>query len=330
MIKKFINTPETIVKDMIDGFVHAFNDRIYKVAGYNVIARKQKDLKKVGVVIGNGSGHEPACIGFVGDNMLDCNAYGDIFSSPGPDTILKAIEEANTGHGVIVLISNHAGDVINANMAIEWAKEDGIDARSVLLYDDIASAPKDELKVRRGTAGTLFNYKITGSYAAEGHSIEKVLQMAEKVRDRTRTLTIASIPSTSPISGEKMFEIKAGRLEIGMGVHGESAMRSIEMESANHVANIMCDLLIKDRPLQSGDEISVLVNGCGQTTYMELLIFYKEVKNYLEDKGIKVFKPAIGSFITTQEMGGIALSLCQVDADMKRAWEKQTNAISFT
>lgn len=328
-MKKIINDADYIVEDMIDGFVKAYSHKIEKLEHENVIVRKNRKKDKVGVVIGNGSGHEPACIGFVGENMLDANGYGGIFAAPGPDTTYAAIEAADTGKGVCVLISNHAGDVINSKMAIDMAQDDDFNCKGVILYDDIASAPKEKQEERRGTAGTLFNYKITGTYAEQGHDLDEVVEMAKKVRDRTRTLTLATLPGTSPVTGFPMFEIEDDMIEIGMGVHGEAAASTMKIDTAKAIAKKMCEQLIADKPFVKGDEIAVLVNGCGQTTYMELLIFYKEVEGILAEKGIKSFRPAIGNFITTQEMGGIALSFCQLDQEMKELWAKETDAIGF-
>ncbi|QUI24560.1 dihydroxyacetone kinase subunit DhaK [Vallitalea pronyensis] len=328
-MKKIINHPDHIVKDTIEGFVKAYNDRIEKLEGSQVVVSKDRKDDCVSVIIGNGSGHEPACIGFVGKNMLAANAYGGIFAAPSPDTLYDAIEATHTEKGVCVLISNHAGDVINSKMAMDMAQDDDMVCKGVILYDDIASAPKGEEVERRGTAGTLFNYKITSSYAAEGHSLDDVLVMAEKVRDNTRTLTVATVPGTSPITGYKMFEIADDEIEIGMGVHGEAAAHNMKIDTAEAIAKVMCAKLIEDKPYVSGDEVAVLVNGCGQTTYMELLIFYKEVEKLLAEAGIKAYKPAIGNFITTQEMGGIALAFCKVDEEMKKQWSKETNAPGF-
>lgn len=328
--KKFINDKETIVQDTVDGFIKAYGHKVQKLPNCDVVIRKNIEKGKVSVIIGNGSGHEPACIGFVGKNMLTANAFGGTFAAPGPITIYEAIKASDTGAGVCVLISNHAGDVINSSMAIDMAQDYDIKCKGVILYDDIASSPKKKMEERRGTAGTLFAYKIVGSYAEEGHSLEEVVNMAEKVRDNTRTLTVATVPGTSPITGIPMFEIDEDEIEIGMGVHGEAAAHTMKMSSARDIAKVLCEKLIQDKPFNKGDEVAVLVNGCGQTTYMELLIVYKEVYNILEENGIKCFKPAIGSFITTQEMGGIALSLCKLDDEMKKLWEKETDAIGFT
>ncbi len=327
--KKFINNPDDIVEETIEGFCKAYSDKIVKLPNSNVVVRKNSEKGKVSVVIGNGSGHEPACIGFVGKNMLAANAYGGIFAAPGPDTLYAAIEETDNGEGVCVLISNHAGDVINSKMAIDMAEDDGFKCKGVILYDDIASAPKDEQEERRGTAGTLFSYKIVGSYADAGHNLDEVVGMANKVRENTRTLTVATVPGTSPITGYKMFEIEDDEIEIGMGVHGEAAAHTMKIATAKEIAEVMCEQLIEDKPYVDGDEVAVLVNGCGQTTYMELLIFYNEVEKILNEKGIKSYKPAIGNFITTQEMGGIALAFCKLDEEMKEMWVAETDAPGF-
>ncbi|GMQ63630.1 dihydroxyacetone kinase subunit DhaK [Vallitalea maricola] len=329
IVKKIINNPDNIVSDTIEGFVKAYEDKIEKLPNSNVVIRKNMEKDKVSVIIGNGSGHEPACIGFVGENMLTANAYGGVFAAPSPDTLYDAIEASENGKGVCVLISNHAGDVINSKMAIDMAQDDDILCKGVILYDDIASAPKGEEIERRGTAGTLFNYKITSSYAADGHDLEEVVKMAEMVRDNTRTLTVATVPGTSPITGYKMFEIADDEIEIGMGVHGEAAAHTMKIGTAEEIAKVMCKKLIEDKPYEKGDEVAVLVNGCGQTTYMELLIFYNEVEKILSEAGIKTYKPAIGNYITTQEMGGIALAFCNLDEEMKKQWSKTTDAPGF-
>ncbi len=329
IVTKFINEPENIVDETVTGYVKAYSDKIKKVPNANVVARKKMTKGKVGVVIGNGSGHEPACVGFVGENMLDANAYGGLFAAPGPYTILDAIKEADTGSGVVVLISSHAGDILNSKMAIDMADDDGVLAKSVVLYDDIASAPKsDPVWERRGAIGTLFNYKMTPSYA-EGHSIDEIISFAEKVRDNTRSIAAAMTPGTSPITGEPMFELNEGEVLVGLGVHGESAMMTYKDAKCKSIAEGMINSLIEDLPYEKGDEIAVIVNGSGATTMMELMIYYTAVEEVLSKKGIKVFKPLIGSYITTQEMGGIGLAVCKLDEEMKEAWIKPTNAPHF-
>lgn len=328
-ISKFINKPVDIVEEMISGYVKAYGSKIQKLPNVQVIARKKMDEDKVGVIIGNGAGHEPACIGFVGDGMLDANAYGGLFAAPGPYTILEAIKAADTGKGVCVLISSHAGDILNSQMAVDMAEDDGILAKPVILYDDIASAPKEALiSERRGAIGTLFNYKMTPAYA-KGHTMDEIIAFAEKVRDNTRSIAAAMSPGTSPITGEPMFELNKGEVLVGLGVHGESAMLTFKNSDCKSIAESMVNSLTEDMPYNKGDEVAVIVNGSGGTTMMELLIYFDTVETVLSKKGIKIFKPVIDSLTTTQEMGGIGLALCKVDAEMKMAWEQATCATHF-
>lgn len=327
--KKFLNEPNLMVDEMIEGFIKANQDKLTIVPKTSVVAKKSINRSKVQVIIGNGSGHEPACIGFVGENMLSANAYGSLFAAPSADITYEAIKYCHSEQGVCVLISNHAGDVINSKMAIEMANDDDYVCEGVILYDDIASAPKEKMAERRGTVGTLFNYKITGSYANEGHSLEEVVAMSKRVRDNTRTIAVALKPGTSPVTGLPMFEISEDEIEIGMGVHGEAAALTTRMGTSQEIAKIMVNMLVEDKPYIEGDELAVIVNGCGQTTLMEQLLFFNDVEREIVQKGMKVFKPQIGSFITTQEMGGISLSFCKVDEVMKRCWIAETDAPYF-
>lgn len=328
-MKKFINSVDTVTQDTVAAFVRNYDDRLQKLDGVNVVARRQKVPGKVGVVIGNGAGHEPACIGFVGENALDANAYGYLFAAPGPNHLLAAIHAADAGAGVVVLISNHAGDVLNSRIAVQWAIEDGIDARYVILYDDVLSAPRDQPLERRGTAGTYFNYRMAGAYAAQGHTIDEVVRMVERIRDDTRTVTIASRPGISPITGEAMFDLSEGCYQLGVGVHGESSPDTVRVAPVRDIAAMMTNLLLEDGGYHAGEELLVLVNGCGGTTLMELLSFCGEVRRCLEGKKITMVRPAVGSFITTQEMQGIALAFCRADEERKQLWFSPTDAPGF-
>lgn len=327
--KKFYNSTETIVEDTVNAFCSVYSDRVRKVEGENVIVRKELNQGKVGVIIGNGSGHEPACIGFVGKNALTANAYGNIFAAAGPSTILSAIKEVDTGAGVVLLISNHAGDILNGKVGESWAAEEGHKVISVPLYDDVLSAPKETPLERRGTAGTFFCYRMVGAYAEQGHSLEEVAAKAEEIRDNTRTVMVASTPGTSPISGEPTFEIADDVYDLGIGVHGEASATSMKVCPANELAAKMCDILIEDGEYKAGEELIVLVNGCGATTYGELMIFYGEVEKYLKSRCISVFKPAVGTFITTQEMGGISLAFTRATEEQKILWTSETDAPAF-
>lgn len=328
--KKFYNSPETIVEDLTTAYASVYSDRVVKLAGESVIRRRKLNPGKVGVIIGNGSGHEPACIGFVGKNALTANAYGNIFAAAGPNTILAAIKAVDTGAGVVLLISNHAGDILNAKVAQAWAAEDGHKVICVLLYDDVLSAPLEQKEERRGTAGTFFAYRMVGAYAELGYSAEEVAKKAEEIRDNTRTVMVSSVPGTSPISGEPTFSIVEDEYDLGIGVHGEACVYSIKVCPARELAQKMCDILLEDGEYTAGEELLVLVNGCGQTTYGELLVFYGEVEKYLRKKGINCFRPAVGSFITTQEMGGIALAFTRATPEQKQLWTSETDAPAFS
>lgn len=328
-MKKFIDNVLLAVEDMVEGFVSVYDGIVKKVPDAQVIAAKQKKEGKTGVVIGNGAGHEPACIGFVGEGMLDCNAYGGIFSAPDPMTLLSSIEEADTGNGVLILVSNHSGDVLNSKMAVDMAREEGIQAESVILYDDILSAPPSQAKERRGTAGTVFAYKTAGACAQEGKSLQEVKRIAEKTRDRTRTITAALAPGISPLTGKPMFYIGEDEIQMGIGVHGEAAAHVMKYESAQKTAAFMLDKLMEELECGPKEQMAVFVNGCGQTTYMELMIFYNEIRKLLCKRKIPLLTPLVGSFVTTQEMAGIALSVCCMDRELETYWRERTVTAAF-
>lgn len=330
VINKFINDPGKIVEETVNGYVKAYSHKLKKLPNANVVVRKKMTPNKVGVIIGNGSGHEPACLGFIGENFLDANAYGGIFAAPGPYNILEAIKATDTGRGVCVLISSHAGDILNSKMAIDMAEDDGVLAKSVLLYDDIASAPKNEpVSERRGSIGTLFNYKMTPAYAAQGHTLDEVVAFSEKVRDNTRSIAAAMKPGISPVTGEAMFKLEPGEVLVGLGVHGESALLTYENQPCREIAEGMIKSLMEEIPYAKGEELAIIVNGAGGTTMMELMIFYTAIEAYLTKIGVKIYRPLIGSFITTQEMGGIGLAVCRMDDTMKKAWITPTTAPQF-
>ena len=330
MSKKLINDKENIVAEMIAGFTAANSDRIYKLDTEDVLVSRHMNRNTVGVMIGNGSGHEPACIGFVGRNMLDANVYGGMFAAPGPKSILDGIKATDTGKGTCLLISNHEGDVINAKLAVRMAKKEGYTVETLLLHDDIASAPKGAPhSERRGAAGTLFAYKLIGSYANEGHDLDQVLAFGKQVRDNTRTLSLSIDSGTSPVTGAKFFELEDDVFEIGMGVHGETQNNKIREASSSVLAVKMTDMLLEESVFDDAEEVGVLVDGMGQTTMMELNIFYNDVRKALKVRNKKAYKPLVGNFITSQDTAGVMLSLIKLDETMKRMLVKPTTAASF-
>lgn len=319
-MKKLINDPRDLVEEMLQGYQAAYGDYVAYQPGSRVVLRRQPKQAGVGLVIGNGSGHEPIAMGWVGQGMLDANAVGDIFAAPPPELILEALQAANPGGGCLLLISNHAGDVMNGELAVELAREEGLQVEPLIMYDDIASAPRGREPERRGAPGTTFIYKIVGARAEEGAALGELLQLGEAVRDATRTLSVAVSPPTSPLTGQPMFSLPPDEIFIGMGVHGEPGFARLKVGPVDQVVQIMAQGLLEDLPFERGDEVLAFVNGAGGTTLGELLVVYRELDRFLQQQGITVFRPLVGSYITTQEMGGMSISLCRATSEFKRLW----------
>ncbi len=324
--KKLINQRETILRDMLQGLASAYPE-VVRLTDDGLIVRAQpKAAGKVGLVIGNGSGHEPAMIGLVGEGLFDVNIPGEIFTAPGPDRIVAGIKAAERGAGVLLCVSHHAGDLMNAEMALELCQLEGLDnVEMVVLYDDISSAPKGSESERRGTAGLFFVWKMLGAYAETGASLAECKRMAERIRDNTRTLAVALTSCASPITGEAMFEMPDDEMEIGMGVHGEVGLGRHKLLSADATIDLMLPRLLEDLPFNAGDEVLVLLNNSGSMTLMELYILHRRVAERLAQAGVRRYKSWIGPYATTQEMAGFALSLCRVDAELKRLWDAPCN-----
>ncbi len=329
--KKLINKPETILRDMLTGFAEAYPSIVRLTENGLIVRRTPKAQGKVGLVIGNGSGHEPAMIGLVGEGLFDVNVAGEIFAAPGPERIVEGIRAADHGAGVLVCVSHHAGDRMNAEIALELCAAYGIEnVEIVLLYDDISSAPKGQEEERRGTAGLFYVWKMLGAYAETGASLADCKRMAEKIRDHTRTLAMALTPGTNPVSGQVMFELPDDQYEIGMGVHGEVGSGRRTLTNANDVIDQMLPPILADFPFVKGDEVLVMLNNSGSLTLMELYILYGRVAEHLKREGITVYKSWIGQYATTQEMAGFALSLCKVDDELKSLWDAPAHGASIT
>ena len=330
-MKKIINNKDRLVDDMLSGYIKANNDRVkFSNKSNRIILRSQpKDLDKTAVLIGNGSGHEPIAMGWVGEGLLDANIVGDIFAAPSGDLIFEGIQELKENSGCILLISNHAGDVMNGEMAIELAKEQNINADLLLMYDDIASAPRGSEDQRRGGAGTTFIYKILGALSEMGEKKDYLLGLGERVRDQTRTLSIAVASGVSPISGEKIFQLDDDEVFIGMGVHGESGYGRQKISSSKTIIKFMMDKIFDDYSYKEGDVVIPFINGSGATTLMELLIVYNDVEEYLAKYKIKCFKPLVNEYITTQESAGFSISLLNSNEQMRDLWIYPSSAPYF-
>ena len=320
--KKLINQPDTILRDMLEGIVAAYPDIVALTDNGLIVRKEPKAEGRVSLVIGNGTGHEPAMIGLIGKGFLDVNIPGEIFTAPGPARIVEGIQAARNGGGVLLCVSHHVGDLMNAELALELCEAEGIDdVELVVLYDDISSAPKGQEPERRGTAGLFFVWKMLGAYAEQDVTLAQCKAMAEKIRDNTRSLAVALTPGSSPISGEAMFELPDDEIEIGMGVHGEVGSGRQKLVSADATIDAMLPPIIADMPFVAGDEVLVMLNDSGSMTQMELFILYRRVAQILAEAQIKVYKVWIGPYATTQEMAGFAISVCKVDDELKALWD---------
>ncbi len=330
-MKKLFNSKELMVDDMIDGFVAAYPSVVKRGHNPRVVCRTRAKPHndKVTILIGNGAGHEPIAMGYVGEGLLDANVVGDVFAAPSPDLILEGIKDVCGAAGTILLISRHEGDVINANMAMMMAADEGLKVRSLLMYDDLSSAPPDQQEERRGAAGTIFIYKILGAAAEAGMALDDLVMLGEAVRTNTRTLGAALSPGISPLSGKAMFSLPGDEIYIGMGVHGEPGVARRKLEPVRDLVAFMMGEILADRPIDPQSDVVVLINGAGGTTQMELLSVFAEVARVLNAAGIVNVSPIVGSFSTTQEMAGFSISLFTPSAEMLEFWQADQKTPNF-
>lgn len=329
-MQKIINDPSLVVDQMLEGFVKANSDLVSATENERVLKYKNAPVKgKVGVVTGGGSGHKPAFVRYIGRNMVDTVAVGELFSSPPAQMFYDAIREADAGAGVAILYGNYAGDNMNVAMAIEQAEDDGIVVGKVVANDDVPSAPSSDRSRRRGVAGEILMWKVGGAKAAMGGNLEEVLAVAQKAIDNTRSMGVGLSPCILPEVGHPNFTIEPGTMEVGIGHHGEPGIEVAPLESAEQIARRMCDVILPDLPFKSGDEVVVLVSGLGSTPLMEQYILYGEVEKILESKGIKVHKSLVGNYFTSLEMAGATLSVMRLDDELKECFDYEADAVSF-
>jgi dihydroxyacetone kinase-like protein len=329
-MKKLVNDEEKIVQEMLEGYVLSHDDKVLlKGENNNILCRVMGKKNRVGLVIGNGSGHEPCMIDLVGQGLLDVNVVGEIFTAPTPYQLLEALKEADSGQGVLLLVSSHAGDILNAKMTLMLAKLENIKVRMFVFYDDIASAPKGKEKERRGTAGLFYTLKIVGAACERGYNLDECYSLAEKVRDNTRTLACALHSGTSPITGQLMFDLAEGDINVGLGVHGEAGQEIIKYENAKTTINQMASMLIDDLPFKENDRLLVMINNSGSTTYGELMICYKELFEFLTGKNIKIVRNFIGTYVTVQETHGISMVFCKASDEMIELYDDRADSSLF-
>ena len=316
--KKVMNDPKRVVPELIEGLVAAYHGRIRKLEGVNALVKSALPCDKVGLLIGGGSGHEPLFPAFVGENMADGAAIGNIFAAPSPDTVYEATKALDQGRGVLYLYGNYAGDNMNFDIGAEMAADEGHKIRTVRIWDDVASGPSERIEDRRGIAGDLWVIKIAGAAAASVADLEEVVRITEKARDNVRSMGVALSAGSIPETGEPTFELPNDEIEIGMGLHGEPGVSREPLLSADALVEKMMDRLITDLPFRRGDEVCLLVNDLGSTTMMELLIVNRKVHQILRDKGVSVHDTIVGSFCTCQEMAGFSISMMKLDEELKK------------
>ena len=327
-MKKIINDVANVEEEMILGLVKAAPQKLRKLDYGTIVVREPKQEDKVALVSGGGSGHEPAHGGYVGEGMLDCAVAGTVFTSPTPDQVLEGIKAVATDKGVLCIVKNYTGDVMNFEMAIEMAADEGIKADYVVVNDDVAV--KDSLYTtgRRGVAGTIFVHKIAGAKAAEGASLEEVKAAAEKVIANVRSMGMAIEPCTVPAAGKPGFELSDTEMEIGIGIHGEPGTHREALGTADSIAKTLLDNILADLDY-SGSDVVVLVNGMGGTPLMELYIVNNFVQDYLKEKGIRVYDTMVGNYMTSIEMAGFSLTLLRLDDEMKKLYDAKADTLAW-
>ncbi len=313
-MKKIINKPMDVVGEALRGMELAHPELLY-TPGYEVISRKEK-ADKVAVISGGGAGHEPAHAGYVGKGMLDAAVSGNVFSSPSPDRIGDAINRMNSGKGILLIIKNYSGDIMNFGLASDLAEAEDIEVESVVVKDDVAVPDSTYSTGRRGIAGTVFVHKIAGAKAELGGNLKEVKAAAEKAIANIRSMGMAMSPCVLPAVGKPGFVLEDNEIEIGMGIHGEPGVERTRVKTAKETAGILLEKILEDYDY-TGSEVAVLVNGLGGTPLMELYILNMEVQKLLEEKNIRTYKTLVGNYMTALDMTGCSLTLMKLDDELK-------------
>lgn len=317
-MKKVINVPEQVVEEMLQGMTLAYPQYLKRVEGFDVLVRANSPVaNKVALVSGGGSGHEPSHAGFVGRGMLDGAVAGAVFTSPTPDQVYEAIKAVDSGTGVLLIIKNYSGDVMNFEMATEMAIAEGINVEKVIVNDDVAVENSTWTIGRRGIAGTVFVHKIAGAKAETGATLIEVKNVAEKVIQNVRSMGMALDSCTVPAAGKPSFILGDNEIEIGMGIHGEPGTHREALSSADEITTHLVEKILADMPLNKGEEVAVMVNGLGATPLMELYVVNRKVAELLGTKGVNIAKTYVGNYMTSLEMAGFSVSILKLDSELK-------------
>jgi len=333
-VKKVINDPNNIVDEMVNGLTLAYPKYVKRLpiseAGQAVVVRSVVKKGKVALISGGGSGHEPSHAGYVGEGMLDAAVCGAVFTSPSPEPVFEAIKAVKTDKGVLMVVKNYTGDVMNFEMAAEMAEAEGIKTAKVVVNDDVAVMNSTWTVGRRGIAGTVLIHKIAGAAAEAGLDLAAVQKVGEKVIANVRSMGIALTPCTVPAAGKPGFELGDDEIEIGLGIHGEPGVTKGKLKKADELTeHILVDYILKDNPINSGEEVVVLVNGLGATPLMEQFIVSRKVNEVLTKKGIKIYSTNVGNYMTAIEMAGFSVSVLKLDAELKKFYDAKADTVAW-
>jgi phosphoenolpyruvate---glycerone phosphotransferase subunit DhaK len=321
-MKKLINDPKAVVDESVQGFGLAHSNLVTVSADPTFITRKDAPVNgKVGLVSGGGSGHEPLHAGYVGRGMLDAAVPGAVFTSPTPDQILPATLAVNSGAGVVHIVKNYTGDVLNFETAAELAEAEGVSVRTVLVNDDVAVEDSLYTAGRRGVGGTVLVEKIAGAAAERGDDLEAVAAVGERVNANVRTMGVALSACTVPHAGSPSFDLAEDEIEIGIGIHGEPGRHRIPMENADGITDRLLEPVLADLGITSGDKVLLFVNGMGGTPLSELYIVYRRAVQVLADRGASVERSLVGNYITALEMQGCSISVLKLDDELTELWD---------
>ncbi|MFJ4485444.1 dihydroxyacetone kinase subunit DhaK [Streptomyces longwoodensis] len=332
-MKMLINSPETVVADALRGLAAAHPELDVDVDRGVVVRRDARDGGRVGLVSGGGSGHEPLHAGFVGYGMLSAACPGEVFTSPVPDQMLRAAQAVEAGQGVLFVVKNYTGDVLNFRMAAELAEDDGVRVEQVLVNDDVAVTDSLYTAGRRGTGATLFVEKIAGAAAEEGAPLEQVAALARRVNESSRTFGVALSACSTPAKGGPTFDLPDGEMELGVGIHGEPGRERRAMMPAREIAEVAVGAVLEElvEVAPADAPVLALVNGMGATPLLELYGFHAEVVRLLEARGVQVARALVGNYVTSLDMAGCSVTLCRADAETLRLWDApvQTAALRW-
>lgn len=327
-MKKIINDPKDVLAEMTSGLVGAYPEKLEQIPDTFVIKRKV-NAQQVALVSGGGSGHEPAHAGFVGDGMLSAAVCGQVFTSPTPDQIFAAIQATNEGKGVLLIVKNYSGDVMNFEMAQDMADLEDISVGFVLVDDDIAVEDSTYTQGRRGVAGTVLVHKILGAWAKNGASVEQLETAGKELVEKIKTIGVALSGATVPEVGKPGFELAEDEIEFGVGIHGEPGYRREKSKSSKEMAKEIVEKLKAEFQWEKGDSYGVLVNGMGATPLMEQYIFFNDVKAILEEEGVVISFSKVGNYMTSIDMAGLSLTMIQTDQAILDALNMPVDTIAW-